>query len=782
MTLPPIQNQSNRAQILDEQFLNFVKSDLPFKTTPSSVFQHDSNVMMTKEQFLDCFESQIYSRQLDFAARWLRSTGDGHYTIASCGHEGNVLLGQCLNLEDILFLHYRSGALMIQRSKKLPGSSPLFDHISSLVACTLEPISGGRHKVFGSFNLNVPPQTSTISSHLPKALGAALSIPKAHSLNLPDRKLAASAISMVSFGDASLNHSTAQGAINSAAWCAAQNIPLPLLFVCEDNGIGISVPTPQNWVHETLSCRPHLKYFYANGLNLLEAYPVVNEAINYVRTLKRPAVLHLKTVRPLGHAGSDIETTYLELKDIQKQEAQDPLLISAQIALKNNWLTQNEILSLYESTRERTKRIGEILKKAPKLTSAAQVRFPVVPPPTSHLPPKTITTTQTERQEAFGNEWNQITKGTKTHLAKHINWALTDIMLDYPEVVVFGEDVAKKGGVYNVTTNLWKRFGPKRVFNSLLDEQTILGTAIGLAHNGFLPIPEIQFLAYLHNAEDQIRGEASTLSFFSQGQFTNPMVVRIAGLAYQKGFGGHFHNDNSWAVLRDIPGIIVAIPSRGDDAALMLRSAVEEAYERRRVVIFIEPIALYMTKDLYDKNDQNWSFPYPLNKTGPDNSGSSDTEARKKITLGERGYYGAHLSLPTTTTVIVTYGNGVSIALNGIHLCPEREYDTAVIDLRWVHPIEENWLRDLKHAKNVIILDECRKTGSLGEALVGDVVLRWNEFHPERPLPKIKLISAHDCFIPIGDGATLGLPSPQDVKNCLTEIHQVDQKFHSKSL
>src|SRR5690606_23250422 len=146
---------------------------------------------------------------------------------------------------------------------------------------------------------------------------------------------------------------------------------------------------------------------------------------------------------------------------------------------------------------------------------------------------------------------------------------------------------------------------------SPLDEQSILGTAIGLAHNGFLPIPEIQFLAYVHNAEDQIRGEAATLAFFSQGLYTNPMVLRVAGLAYQKGFGGHFHNDNSLAVFRDIPGVIIACPSNGEDAVRMLRTCTREAYENGRVVVFVEPIALYMTKDLHEPNDKAWSFLYP---------------------------------------------------------------------------------------------------------------------------------------------------------------------------
>src|SRR6185312_12479938 len=107
-----------------------------------------------------------------------------------------------------------------------------------------------------------------------------------------------------------------------------------------------------------------------------------------------------------------------------------------------------------------------------------------------------------------------------------------------------------------------------------LDEQTILGTALGASLVGYLPIPEIQYLAYLHNAEDQLRGEAATLRFFSNGQYENGMVVRVAGLAYQKGFGGHFHNDNAVGVLRDIPGLVIAVPSRAQDAAAMLRTCL----------------------------------------------------------------------------------------------------------------------------------------------------------------------------------------------------------------
>ena len=142
------------------------------------------------------------------------------------------------------------------------------------------------------------------------------------------------------------------------------------------------------------------------------------------------------------------------------------------------------------------------------------------------------------------------------------------------------------------------------MFDTLLDEQSILGLALGAGLAGLLPIPEIQYLAYLHNAEDQLRGEAATLSFFSNGQYRNPMVVRVAGLAYQRGFGGHFHNDNAVAVLRDIPGLVIACPARGDDAASMLRTCVAAAATDGTVSVFLEPIALYHQRDLHEPGDR----------------------------------------------------------------------------------------------------------------------------------------------------------------------------------
>ena len=191
----------------------------------------------------------------------------------------------------------------------MQGTDPLRDVLLGIVAATDEPISGGRHKVFGRRDLNVIPQTSTIASQLPRAVGVAFSIGRAAKIGARC-PWPADAVAVCSFGDASANHSTAIGAINTAAHAAYQGLPLPLLFLCEDNGIGISTKTPTGWIAANFGHREGLEYFAADGSDLLAAYATANAAADWVRAHRKPAFLHLRTVRLMGHAGSDFEAAY----------------------------------------------------------------------------------------------------------------------------------------------------------------------------------------------------------------------------------------------------------------------------------------------------------------------------------------------------------------------------------------------------------------------------------------------------------------------------------------
>jgi 2-oxoisovalerate dehydrogenase E1 component len=576
----------DRVQIVHENFLRRVaQGELPSGRAPAGP--------LSNSQAVSIYRSGCLSRALDRISRTMQAKGQGYYTIGSSGHEGMAAVAAALRPTDMAFLHYRDAAFQIERAAQVPGQSIAWDMLLSFACSSEDPISGGRHKVLGSKALNIPPQTSTIASHLPKAVGTAYSIGLARRQPPEHKVLADDAIVMCSFGDASANHSTAQGAFNTAQWTAYQSVPMPLLFVCEDNGIGISTKTPKGWIAASFSHRPGLEYFACDGLDIYDTYRVAREAADYVRQRRKPAFLHVRTLRFYGHAGADVPTTYMGREELEAEEAQDPLLHSVRLLSEAGALAPAEALAIYEETEARVERIAAEVVTRPRLATAAEVMAHLIPPRRAC---KLVNGPDIDvRAQAFGGDLKAMK--TPQIMSRLINWALTDLMLTYGEIVLMGEDVGRKGGVYGVTQKLSSRFGRARVIDTLLDEQSILGLGIGLGHNGFLPVPEIQFLAYLHNAEDQLRGEAATLPFFSKGQYTNPMVLRIAGLGYQKGFGGHFHNDNSVAVLRDIPGLILACPSNGADAAMMLRECVRLAREEQRLVVFLEPIALYTMRD-----------------------------------------------------------------------------------------------------------------------------------------------------------------------------------------
>jgi 2-oxoisovalerate dehydrogenase E1 component len=719
----------DRPTILDEAFVRRVTAhDFPAPRQNASPDPVASHILV------DIFDSQIMSRHLDLWAR--RSKGKTFYSIGSSGHEGTAAMAAATRTTDMAFLHYRDGAFLIQRKKQAGGMTPLHDMALSFAASADDPISGGRHKVLGCAHTFVPPQTSTIASHLPKAVGAAHALGMAQRLQLADAVLPHDSVILCSFGDASANHSTSQGAFNAACWAAYQHLPMPIVFLCEDNGIGISVRTPGGWIAANFAHRPALQYISCDGADINDAMRGCTEAVNYARARRKPVFLHMQTVRLMGHAGADVELSYAPIAQIEAAEANDPLLHSARILFEQAGMSGADIVARYEDMRARVERVALDALAKPRLQTASEVMASIVPETASRTTPRLPDAAQ--RDALFAKDARNLAKPVT--LAKSINFALADLMQRYPQISVFGEDVARKGGVYGVTQGLQDKFGAARVFDTLLDEQTILGLAIGMGHNGFVPIPEIQFLAYLHNAEDQLRGEAATLSFFSNQQYRNPMVVRIAGLPYQKGFGGHFHNDNSLAVLTDIPGIILACPSNAADAPAMLRECVRLAHEDGRVVVFVEPIALYHTTDLLEPEDGAWTAPY----VAPD---AADT-----IALGALGQY-----KNGTDLAIITYGNGYFLSRQAAPELEAAGIDVRIIDLRWLHPLNADGIAAaVADCKNILIVDESRRSGSLSEKLMtilteagrGDVVSR---------------ITAEDCFIPLGPAAELVLPSKSSI-------------------
>ncbi len=726
----------DRTKVVEDQFLSLIREcnlEIPDE------LRIDSS--LSKKEWVELVESQMRSRLLDLQARVLKNQNIGYYTIGSSGHEGNVVLGKTLRPTDPTLLHYRSGALMMERGRHSKGNV-LYDTLLSMCASKEDPISGGRHKVWGSRELWVPPQTSTIASHLPKAVGMAWAIERAKHLKI-QLPVPSDSIIACSFGDASANHATALTAFNSAQWSVYQKLSVPILFVCEDNGIGISVRTPSGWIQNKFQHMSGFHYVQADGLNLVDAYAKAKYAVDYCRSERRPVFLHMRTVRLFGHAGSDVETNYLTQTEIEKLEEQDPLLMSAKILICNDLISRDELAQLYMKNKEEIATLAKKASSTPKLSTAKEVMESLYVENSAGVRADLAKTAiKEDRQKLFTRIEQGLPEEEKRprHMAWLINTGLKDLLLKYPESVLFGEDVAKKGGVYHVTADLFQLFGAGRVFNTLLDETTILGLANGSAQLGFLPVPEIQYLAYYHNAEDQIRGEAGSLSYFSSGKFQNPMVIRVASFAYQKGFGGHFHNDHSIAALMDVPGVVIATPSRGDDAVKMMRTCFALAKQEGRVVFFLEPIALYMKKDLHQAGDGQWQFNYP--------APSEHTEFGKGY-----AYFDNAKDL-----LIVSYANGLHMSLQAAKILLEKHNIKAkVFDLRWLKPLPVEHLKnEIGDIKKILFVDECRKFGGVSETLAFHLLKDRNDIRSD-------IVQSEDTYIPLGPSADIVLASVDDI-------------------
>jgi 2-oxoisovalerate dehydrogenase E1 component len=216
------------------------------------------------------------------------------------------------------------------------------------------------------------------------------------------------------------------------------------------------------------------------------------------------------------------------------------------------------------------------------------------------------------------------------------------------------------------------------------------------------------------------------------------MVVRIAGLAYQKGFGGHFHNDNAVGVLRDIPGLVVAVPSRPEDAGPMLRSCLAAAQAHGQVSVYLEPIALYHERDLHEAGDRGWLAEYDPATVAP---------------IGSARLHGSGADL-----TIVTFGNGLRMSLRDAQRLRGEGIGVQVLDLRWLAPLPmPELLATASTTSRVLVADETRHSGGVGEGVVSGLVEGGYA-------GRIARVASRDSFVPLGDAANLVLLGEDEIE------------------
>jgi 2-oxoisovalerate dehydrogenase E1 component len=226
-------------------------------------------------------------------------------------------------------------------------------------------------------------------------------------------------------------------------------------------------------------------------------------------------------------------------------------------------------------------------------------------------------------------------------------------------------------------------------------------------------------------------------------------VVRVAGYGYQKGFGGHFHNDDAVGVLRDIPGLVIASPARPDDAAAMLRTCVAAAVIDGTVSVFLEPIALYHTTDLHDEGDGGWLAPYA----------PPERWTETQVPLGSARTYGEGDDL-----TIVTSGNGLYLTLRVVSRLAAAGVASRVVDLRWLAPLPiDDVLREAGATGRVLVVDETRRTGGISEGVLAELVDAGFDGHLAR-------VASKDSIVPLGDAARLVLVSEEEIEAAALDL------------
>jgi 2-oxoisovalerate dehydrogenase E1 component len=393
------------------------------------------------------------------------------------------------------------------------------------------------------------------------------------------------AIAVVLGGDASV--------ATNGFWSSltmATTLKLPVLFFIEDNGLGISVrgdlQTPGSDIAANLGSFANLLVRSGDGTDAGESAELLTECVKHVRAGKGPALVRLTVPRLCSHSGPDNQKGYRTDAEIEADAKRDPMprlqkfLVPERISLAD-WTTlvkevERDVAAAVDAARARP---------SPKAETVG--RF-VYAEEADDVPPAQGGLSQSERDELGGTD-TPAEIGEMLRFAEAVKRTLASELDRNPKVVVFGEDVGRKGGVHLVTEGLQRKFGERRVFDTSLSEEGIIGRAVGMAIAGLMPVAEIQFRKYADPATEQLNN-CGTLRWRTNNRFAAPIVVRMPG-GFGKDVGDPWHSLSDEVRFVHAYGWQVAMPSNSADAVGLLRAAMRSP----NPTVFFEHRSLLMT-------------------------------------------------------------------------------------------------------------------------------------------------------------------------------------------
>ncbi len=638
-----------------------------------------------KETLAKWFKLMVVGRALDDRApNYLKQAIGWSYHAPYAGHDGiQLAIGQVFDREhDHLFPYYRD--MLTTHSAGISAEEIILNGISKAT----DVAGGGRHMSnhFAKPAWNIHNSSSCTGNHTQHAAGVARAI----------KKYKVPGVAISSQGESSVSEGYVYEAINGAS-----NEKLPVIFVFQDNGYGISVPkkdqTANRKVANNFSGFKNLEIFHCNGKDVFDSMNTMAAAKKFVEENEQPVIVHANCVRMHSHSNSDRHDLYRDDYELNYVNEYDPLAKYRRLLLRYERFTEEEIVAIENEAKEIVKKAHKSGLSAPDPDPASIFDYV--------LPEAYVSEKYPEGLHSKTDEPKKLIEG--------LNETLKAEFRHNPDTFIWGQDIAnkEKGGIFNVSKGLQQEFGKERVFNAPIAEDFIVGTANGMSRFNEkirIVVEGAEFADYFWPAMEQLL-DSSHDYWRSNGQFSPNITIRLASGGYIG--GGLYHSQNIEATLTTLPGIRVVYPTYADDAAGLLRTSMRS----KGITLFLEPKALYNSPKVATAIPDDFEVPFG------------------KAKIRKEG----------TDVSIITYGNTTPMCVDIADRMSEKGVSVEVMDLRSLSPLDTDAiLTSTKKTGKVLIVHEDKVFGGFGgevasiineqafEALDGPVIRVGSTFTP----------------------------------------------------
>ena len=673
----------------------------------------NSNQTASSEQLLAWYKTLRLSRALDERApNYLKQAIGWSYHAPCAGHDAiQLAIGHIFDKEiDHLFPYYRDLTTCV--SAGLTAEEIILNGISRAT----DKASGGRHMSnhFAKPEWNIHNVSSCTGNHTLHAVGLARAI----------KKYSKPGVAISSQGESSVSEGYCYEAINGA-----DNEKLPVIFVFQDNGYGISVPkcdqTANERVADNFSGLPNTTILHCDGKDVFDSISTMEKAKKIALKNEGPVIVHAMCVRMGSHSNSDKHELYRSPEEIAEAVAQDPITKYEKHLIESGVITEKDIDAINAD-------IKETVLDAHKAAMTA-------PAPSEDSIFDNLYAPAYESSKYPTGEHND--EGEEIKFITAINETLKAEFRNNPDTFLWGQDIANKdkGGIFNVSKGMQQEFGKERIFNAPIAEDFIMGTANGFSRLDKkirVVVEGAEFADYFWPAMEQLI-ECSHDYWRSNGAFAPNVLIRLASGGYIG--GGLYHSQNLEGVFTTLPGIRVVCPSFADDAAGLLRTAMRS----EGPTIYLEPKTLYNAKSAMTSVPDDFEVPFGVAKTR--RTGSDLT--------------------------VVTYGNTTHFCLEAAQQIEEETGSSIeVIDIRSLIPLDkETILNSVAKTNRCVVVHEDKVFGGFGGELVSIIMEEAFE-HLDAPVGRVG-----STFTPVGFHRTLEratLPNTEKIKVALKKYLQ----------